>query len=420
MKDLPAINLTGSNRLPHIFGRLLIFGFFGTTLILLLSPWQQFVRGSGRVIAFDPLDRRVNVEALVKGQVKHMHVVENSLVKKGDLIAEIQDNDPNLLQNIRIQKETIEERLRFTRRRIESMNFQIEQEKLAKDRAVESAIEDVNAAEIARTTAQLNFDRVEKLFKKGIFSERDHEMAILKRDETVAKLRSTKAKLEQTKNIYDSKIASVTAKRDSAESDLTKAREELTKIEIDLSQNQRQLVTAPRDGRVFSVSVTDGTYLKEGDLICVIIPETESRFVEVWVDGNDMPLIHPRKEDENGITKGSSVRLTFEGWPAIQVVGWPSVSTGTFGGEVMFVDATDNGKGQFRVLVGPDPDVIDRGDGPVEVSWPSGQRWLRQGVQARAWIMLDQVPLWFELWRQINGFPAIGMGIEEGMTDNKK
>ena len=47
------------------------------------------------------------------------------------------------------------------------------------------------------------------------------------------------------------------------------------------------------------------------------------------------------------------MRLQFEGWPAVQFAGWPSVAVGTFGGEVMTIDATDDGTGKFRILVQP-------------------------------------------------------------------
>ena len=107
--------------------------------------------------------------------------------------------------------------------------------------------------------------------------------------------------------------------------------------------------------------------------------------VELWVSGNDMPLLHARDK----------TRLQFEGWPAIQFVGWPSVSVGTFGGQVTLIDATDDGTGRFRVVVAPDP---------ADEQWPT-TRYLRQGVRANGWVLLRQVPLGFELWRRFNGFP---------------
>ena len=112
------------------------------------------------------------------------------------------------------------------------------------------------------------------------------------------------------------------------------------------------------------------------------------------MDGNDVPLI----------SEGRPVRLQFEGWPALQFAGWPSIAVGTFGGRVQLVDSTDNGAGKFRVLIKPDPH-----DEP----WPT-KTYLRQGVRANGWVLLNQVPLGFELWRQFNGFPPIISMAEPG------
>lgn len=119
----------------------------------------------------------------------------------------------------------------------------------------------------------------------------------------------------------------------------------------------------------------------------VLVPDTSHRAVEVWVSGNDAPLILPSHH----------VRLMFEGWPAVQFVGWPEVAVGTFGGTVAFVDASDNGQGKFRVLIVPDES---------DHLWPSA-RFLRQGGAAKAWILLEEVSIGFEIWRQLNGFPPM-------------
>jgi len=117
------------------------------------------------------------------------------------------------------------------------------------------------------------------------------------------------------------------------------------------------------------------------------VPDTRERAVELWVDGNDAPLV----------THGRKVRLQFEGYPAVQFSGWPEVAVGTFGGVVSLLDATDNGEGKFRMLVLPDDE-----DQP----WPD-QRFLRQGVRANGWVLLNQVRLGYEFWRIFNGFPPL-------------
>jgi multidrug resistance efflux pump len=419
---LPAINLTGSNRLPHLFSRFLILAFLVIVLVVAFAPWRQFVRGTGEVIAFDPLERRVNVESLVSGRVSKLHVSEGQQIKAGEMIAEIQDNDPNFLFNLRSQRDTAAGRIDLVQTRVDALESQITQQSMAKEQALDAARQKVSADKIAAETAMLDYTRVEILHQKGLTSRRDFESAILRRDSTSANLLSSEATLRRTENDFDALISATTASRQSARSDMAKAQEELASFEIRLSQNLRQTITAPRDGFILKVPTTDGSYLKPGDLICVLIPNTEKRFVEVWIDGNEVALIRPRKEENGVITHGSQARLVFEGWPAIQSIGWPQLAVGTFGGEVMFVDATDDGKGKFRILIAPTTDVVDRGDGNglVHVGWPSGERWLRQGVKTNAWVMLDEVPLWFEIWRQINGFPAIGTGMREEAEKLKK
>jgi hypothetical protein len=158
------------------------------------------------------------------------------------------------------------------------------------------------------------------------------------------------------------------------------------------------LIRAPRAGTVLRLLVAQNAeMLSAGDPIVAFVPDTAEPAVEVWVDGNDIPLVQP----------GRRVRLQFEGWPAVQFVGWPSVAVGTFPAEVAFVDRTDDGKGRFRVVVVP-----TEGAAP----WPSSN-YLRQGVRANAWILLDRVTLGWELWRQFNGFPP---ALRESPKDSDK
>lgn len=419
--QLPALSLAGSARYTRLFSRLLVLAFLVLVIGILFLPWRQFVSGTGRVIAFNPLDRRINVEAQVSGRVKHLHVVEGQRVKKGDLIIEIQDNDPNLIANMKAQREAIESRRNFALGRVESLIAQITQQELAKAQAIDGAEQRVAGAKIAAETSMLNYTRTHALFEKGLTSQREHELATLQRDSTAADLKSAQAALKRTSNDFDATIASIHAQKGSAHGDVATAERDLSVIDVQINQTLRQIVDAPRDGIVLQVAATDGTYLRPGSLICVIIPETDSRYVEIWVNGNDMPLIHARTEENGKVIPGSEVRLAFEGWPAVQMIGWPQLAVGTFGGEVVFVDATDDGMGRFRVVIGRSDDVVDRGDGKgqVKVGWPDKDRWLRQGVRANAWVMLNEVPLWFELWRQINGFPPM-ISNEDGKLDPTK
>jgi len=70
----------------------------------------------------------------------------------------------------------------------------------------------------------------------------------------------------------------------------------------------------------------------------------------------------------------------------------------------------DNGKGKFRCKILPDKSETNE--------WPK-VRFLRQGVLANGWVLLEQVPLWFEVWRKLNGFPPT-VDVESSMYSTEK
>lgn len=416
---LPALVTAGAAPLVRVIARACALTFLLFLLAIWFLPWQQFVRGTGKVIAFDPLERRINVEAAVAGQVRRLHVVEGQRLKAGDPVAEIQDNDPNLLINLRLQREALIARKAAASQRILDLDQQANQLDVARGQAADAARQRVAAEKITAETAVLNFNRTRELKAAGLVSQRDYEVALQVRDSSASNLAAAEANYGRTESEFNASIAGIRAQRGLAQSELAAAERDIGAIEVQISQNQRQMVTAPRDGVVLSVQATDGTYLRPGSPICVIIPETDSRFVELWLDGNDMPLVHPRMTGKDGKPlPGSEVRLQFEGWPAIQFVGWPSVAVGTFGGEVVFVDPAGDDQGRFRIVVAPRPDVRIVDGQESEISWP-GNRWLRQGVRAKGWVLLQQVPLWKEIWRQVNGFPPVIADAEPGKEESK-
>ncbi len=150
-------------------------------------------------------------------------------------------------------------------------------------------------------------------------------------------------------------------------------------------------ITAPQDGYVVKALVSGiGETVKEGEAVASVMPANPALAVELYVKPLDIPLL----------AKGRKVRLQFDGWPAIVFAGWPDVSFGTFGGVVSVIDNIDT-NGKYRILVVPDPE---------DDSWPKP---VRVGSGVYGWALLNDVPIWYEIWRQFNGFPADYMGEEE-------
>ena len=403
-----------SIRSPRFILRLTKFCAVAFVLLifcLFFLPWQQFVRGDGRVIAYDPLERRVIVEAPLSGRLEKAFIVDGKHVKKGDLLFELEDNDPELLNNLENQAETAKRRWNAVKMRVDSLEAQLAEQKRTLEPLIAAAEAKEAAMSYAARTAQQQYDRIKVLFEdeRGLVSQRDYELALLGRDRARAQWMNAQAELQRVEPDGKSKIQSIRASLESARSDLESAEQSLQSAIIQVNQTQRQLVVAPRDGIVQQVLVTEGTYLKEKSPLCTIIPETEKRLAEIYVRGNDMPLLQAQKKDASGqiIQRGSPVRLQFEGWPAVQFMGWPSVARGTFGGEVILIDPAGDTTGKFRVLVEPDAEAgAPWSNDPTigQDGWPKVQ-WLRQGVRVNGWVLLRRVPLWFELWRQLNGFP---------------
>tara|TARA_B100001750_G_scaffold201009_2_gene175560 strand:- start:637 stop:2007 length:1371 start_codon:yes stop_codon:yes gene_type:complete len=411
---LPSARLVPTPRAPRRIARRVALALVALLIFGAAAPWRQNLSGEGQVIAFTPDDRPQVLQATISGRILRWHVVEGQHVEEGQLLVELNDNDPDRMERLQRELDAYEARLEAYgdaaaayRDRVESLResqrAQIEAAR-AKVRVarqkLRAAEEKVEAARAASVIADRQETRIQELAAEGLASTRDREVA--EADATKARadlqvaeaqlraardeLQMERAALEETRASTAASLESARASLRSAESDVASTQASLTSVESRVAQQAAQRIHAPRAGTVQRVLVQQGgMQVSRGQTLAYLVPETESRAVALYVDGNDAALI----------TEGRPVRLQFEGWPAVQFAGWPSVAVGTFGGRVAFVDPADDGAGDFRVVVIPDTE-----DEP----WPSA-RFLRQGVRAKGWVLLEEVSVGFEIWRQLNGFP---------------
>ena len=315
------LNLHDLPEISHALSRILIIFFIFLMIFLIAIPWQQTAEGTGRVMAYLPQDRVQNVHATVSGRIKKWYVREGSVVKKGDPILELIDIDPQFLERLQLE--------------------------------LSATISQHKAAQAVASTAKIDMDRQTDLFKKGISARRDMEQAII-------------------------------AFRN-AQSAEAQALSNLSQIESKISRQKTQIVTAPTDGSIVRLLVGQSSVVVEqGQTVAIFVPKSDKLSVELFISGNDLPLV----------IEGKKVRLQFEGWPAVQFSGWPSVAIGTFGGEVAVIDQSATPERLFRVIVVP-----AKGE-----KWPAS-RFIRQGTRVNGWIQLNEVSLGYEIWRQFNGFP---------------
>lgn len=412
-------------RYARLFAWFLLVAFIGLLVGLIFLPWQQTVIGRGQVTAYKPSERQQPVVAPISGLIKSWHVVEGSTVKAGDLLVELADPDPQLEQRLQQQKTFLQGRHAQFAEQIARRKAVLEELNKSRDAQLKVAAQGVSIAtqtveqrkRLVGTTneryelARKEFALFERAVDQGLRPEIDVirqrtlvNTAKLEAERATAELKAAEESLVQA----EANIGRVQADATRLINESLQAIEQLTGdqfiVDRDLQQIETQLarfatrfVKAPQSGTVFRIpenAAQVGGQVKEGSPLAVIVPDSDEYVVELFIDGVDAPLIQRGPDG-----RYPHVRLQFEGWPAVQFTGWPSAAYGTFGGRVRQIDRTDNGAGQFRVLI--EPDAMFDND-----TWPAPE-YLRQGNQAVGWVFLQRVTLGWEFWRRLNGFPPV-------------
>ena len=406
LAPLYAATLLGSSDSHHKVSRLLLVLFVMVVGVLFL-PWQQNVQGTGFVTALRPQDRPQSVPTVIAGRIERWHVAEGDFVRKGARlvdISEVKDSylDPRTLERYGDQVSGKKESLEAKRAKVAALGRQtvaLEQTRefsIAKGRNTVSQYEaSLRSAETDSLVAQRQLDRNQQLFDEGLKSRADLEAYITKAQSVYATVVEKRQELQNARIELDAYVAEYGEKLAKTSSDLNATRAEIGEGRADLAKletqyaslslrNEMYRLVAPQDGYVVRALRSGlGEQLKEGDPVVTIMPADPQPAVEIYVKAMDVPLLRP----------GRKVRLQFDGWPVLQFSGWPSVAVGTFGGEIRVIDLTTSADGKYRVLVVPDT---------TQEPWP---KQVRVGSGVFGWAMLDSVRIWFELWRQLNGFP---------------
>jgi len=410
-------------------------GLGALVLLAGLLPWTQNIRSAGTLTTLRPQDRPQTVPSILAGRIARWHVREGQRVRKGDTlvdITEIKDKyfDPQLVQRTGEQLDAKLGALGENRAKNQALRGQQQalraglQVSLDKARnkvrqsrlKVNSDAADLVAVRADYAIAQRQQQRQEALYQQGLKSLTELEQRRLKFQEATAKQQSTENKLAASRQElanaelelaslaaeYQDKLAksesdrrSVMAYQFDTQGQIAKMRNELANLRIRAGYYQ---ITAPQDGYVVrALKQGLGEMVKEGEPVVTVMPHAPALAAELYVKPMDIPLLQV----------GRRVRLQFDGWPALVFSGWPGTSFGTFGGTVAVIDNIDS-QGQYRILVTPDP---------AQEPWPKP---LRVGSGVYGWSLLDDVPIWYELWRQLNGFPPNFVGSPgTGKSDKK-
>ena len=407
-------------RSGKVFSRLLIVSF----LILIVSmflPWTQNIRSKGYVTTLQPNQRPQTINSIIAGRIDRWFVTEGDFVKKGDTIlyiSEIKDEyfDPALLSRTEQQIKAKELTVNSYMEKVKALDNQIDAllktQQLKSEQAenyvqqailkVESDSMDLQAAITNYEIALKQFERMEELYKNGLKSLTDLENRKLKLQETKAKqisaenkllssknqLINAKVELSSIENQYKDKLSKAESEKYTALSTMYDAEAVVTKMQNQyMNYSVRSglyYITSPQDGYITkAIRSGIGETVKEGEALVSIMPAVYDLAVEMYVHPVDLPLIQI----------GQRVNFMFDGWPTVVFSGWPNMSFGTFSGKVVAIDNFISENRKYRILVAPDENAAE---------WPKE---LRVGSGASGIALLKDVPIWYEVWRKLNGFP---------------
>ncbi|MCS6929709.1 MAG: HlyD family secretion protein [Saprospiraceae bacterium] len=422
-RDLETLKAPKRNQIVqwHFMARRLLLAIMVIFGIILFLPWQQNIQATGRVTTLLPEDRPQTVHSTIAGRIEKWYVMEGQYVKAGDTIVRLSEVkaeyfDPQLVERLSQQVQAKENAINAYQKKAIALLNQIAAMKRERDdkirqinnkiRQAQLKIEADSAAVVqAKVNIQIarrQFEGVKNLYERGLKSLTEFEEKRAKLQESEAKLVSAENELATSRNDldilhtelslirnqYDNQIAKAESERFNTLSEMFDAQAMLNKLRIDRENYSRRTnfyyITVPQDGYVVqAITPGVGEIVKEGDPVVSILSANHQLAVEMYIRPVDLPLIR----------LGNQVRFLFDGWPAFFFSGWPNISVGTFAGRVVAIDRNISENGRFRVLVKPDPDAEP---------WPKE---LQVGGGAKGIALLNVVPVWYELWRILNGFP---------------
>ncbi|MCU0375006.1 MAG: HlyD family secretion protein [Chitinophagaceae bacterium] len=419
----------------HYVNRLIYLILF-IFLIFLFLPWTQNIRAKGFVTTLYQDQRPQQVVSQIPGKILKWYVKEGDLVKAGDtilLLGEVKDDylDPNIINRTQEQISQNQNKVEFYSGKVQTSEQQIGNLESQRDlkmqslrnkreqieRKIEAKQAELNAAKVdlqqsreqidrarimleQEAISKFDFERRNATFQKAqaAFTDKQNELDNLKQDLILNRL-----DIDNTTQEYSEKIAKAQGDIFTSNSEMAAAREKVADLSIKRqnlsSRSQYYYLTAPQDGQVIQAKKAGiNEIVKEGEMVVEIVPQEVNLAVEIFVEPFDLPLLN----------KGQKARFMFDGFPAIVFSGWPATSIGTFGGKIVAIESNRNKDGKFRVLLVEDPE--DR-------KWPPG---LKLGTGALSFALLKDVPVWYELWRNINGFPPEFYKVESEGSGKEK
>lgn len=397
-----------------------LFTFLAFVFIMFL-PWTQNIKTQGNVNTLFQEQRPQKLNSPIPGRIIKWYVKNGDVVKKGDTIlqiSEIKDDylDPLLVERTQEQVQAKKGVRDYYNAKISTTENQIAAITAAKDLKLNqikikiAQLQNKLKAEQAELTAVNNelkiaqdqLNRQNKMYEEGLVSLTQLQQRNVSYQNALAKKTSAENKLAQTQqeiaaqNIeQNAVIQEYTEKLSKTEGDRFQSMGQVAGSTGDIAKLENQVATykvrkglyyilATQDGQITQLTKAGiGEIIKDAETIGIIVPKKIDYIAEIYVKPVDLPLIRENQK----------VMLTFDGFPAIVFSGWPNSSYGTFSGKIIAIENSISENGLFKAIVAEDK---------TQKRWPPN---MKIGTGASGIAILNDVPIWYEIWRNINGFP---------------
>ncbi len=390
---------------------------------ILFLPWTQNIRSKGQITSLYQEQKPQKIYSPIAGKISRWWVKEGDFVEQGDTLAKISEIkaeylDPKLILRTQEQLDAKKGTVEFYEQKVKATEDQIvnlrtsktlKQDQLTNkitqlQQKITGERSELEAANNEYNLVKDQFERNSKMYKEGLISQTQFQqrnatmqnslakktIAENKVNQTLQEIQNTKIELRGVDQEYSEKMNKAEGEKFQSLGMIETGKGDIAKLENQVSsytiRDGMYYILAPQSGQVINAKKAGiGELLKDGEELLTVVPQNTNYAVEMYVRPVDLPLVSP----------GQEVRFIFDGFPAIIFAGgWPDQSFGTFPGKIRAVENNIDEKGMFRVIVVEDP---------KDKKWP---KQIKMGAGAQGIALLNDVPLWYELWRNINGFPA--------------
>jgi membrane fusion protein, multidrug efflux system len=314
-----------------IFSIVFVTLLAGTTLLYIryrdthISTNDAFITGRVHVIA-----------PKVSGTIAAVHVNDNQLVNKGDILFEIDETDYNVkVEEVKSNVEAEKSRRVEIQTRIDVTEKQLQEARYR----IDAARANLDLQEANLKQAKLDIERAERLLEKDAVARERYDRAKTAYDGAVAQKKAARDQWSQAEAYLETQKAVIKQTRSALTSQDSLIRQKEAMLEEALLRKGYTKIYAPVGGQVSKKAIEVGNQVQAGQPVMAIVPMDD-----IWVVAN-----YKETQLEN-VKPGQEVEVRVDTYPDKKFMGKvDSIMAGT--GAVFSLFPPENATGNYVKVV---------------------------------------------------------------------